>query len=449
MHPFTLLQVTQATLVTIGLLAASVGHATNGMNMEGYGPISTGMGGASAAYDNGNGAMANNPATLSLMGEGSKAEVALGYLGPAVTTTLMGQTSKSSGTSYFMPALGWTKTQNGVTYGVGVFAQGGMGTEYDATSPLAMGTGQDVRSELGVGRVIFPLSIQVNDRLTVGGSFDILWAGLDLKMALPASALGPASSGGFVTGGTLDVGGMLVGMGITPAVARVDFSNNNDFTGAANSMGTGAKLGLTYALSDGLRFGASYHLKTDLHDMKTKSGGAIMTVFGTGGEVVPIAGEIAINDFQWPATTTLGLAWQASESWMLAADVKHIGWKQVMKSFNMTFTNPMGNVQFALPQNWRNQTVLILGAAYKLDERWTLRGGLNLSSNPVPDQFVNPLFPAIVKNHATLGAGYAFDERSSIQASLTHAPKVTVRSGQGAIITHRQTNLQLMYSASY
>ena len=37
------------------------------MNMEGYGPIATGMGGASMAYDNGTAAVINNPATLGLM----------------------------------------------------------------------------------------------------------------------------------------------------------------------------------------------------------------------------------------------------------------------------------------------------------------------------------------------------------------------------------------------
>ena len=33
--------------------AAGPAHATNGMNMEGYGPVSTGMGGASQAIDHG------------------------------------------------------------------------------------------------------------------------------------------------------------------------------------------------------------------------------------------------------------------------------------------------------------------------------------------------------------------------------------------------------------
>ena len=39
-------------------------YATNGMNLEGYGPIAHGMGGASFGYWNGTAAMMGNPATL-------------------------------------------------------------------------------------------------------------------------------------------------------------------------------------------------------------------------------------------------------------------------------------------------------------------------------------------------------------------------------------------------
>ena len=60
---------------------AGSAYATNGMNLEGYGPIATGMGGASMAYDNGNAAVMNNPATLGLRGQGSRLDVALGMLG--------------------------------------------------------------------------------------------------------------------------------------------------------------------------------------------------------------------------------------------------------------------------------------------------------------------------------------------------------------------------------
>ena len=55
-----------AALAVMGLAAPSLALATNGMVMEGYGPIAAAMGGAAMAYDNGTAALANNPATLGL-----------------------------------------------------------------------------------------------------------------------------------------------------------------------------------------------------------------------------------------------------------------------------------------------------------------------------------------------------------------------------------------------
>ena len=74
---------TLAVAVAAAVAAPSV-FATNGMNMQGYGPIAYGMGGASMAYDNGVAAVMNNPATLGLMPQGSRIDVAYGYLGPNV-----------------------------------------------------------------------------------------------------------------------------------------------------------------------------------------------------------------------------------------------------------------------------------------------------------------------------------------------------------------------------
>ena len=92
--------------------------ATNGMLMEGYGPISTGMGGASQAIDHGNAAMAQNPATLGMMADGSsRLDVAFGVLGPDVNSSIpaYGMNAKSGGTSYVMPALGYSKRNGALT----------------------------------------------------------------------------------------------------------------------------------------------------------------------------------------------------------------------------------------------------------------------------------------------------------------------------------------------
>src|SRR5512136_2040652 len=83
-------------------------HATNGMNMEGYGPIATGMGGASMAYDNGTAAVMNDPATLGLMPEGNRLDVAVGFLQPDIQTTVPGAPAAQSTSDLFiMPAVGW------------------------------------------------------------------------------------------------------------------------------------------------------------------------------------------------------------------------------------------------------------------------------------------------------------------------------------------------------
>ena len=70
----------------------------------------------------------------------------------------------------------------------------------------------------------------------------------------------------------------------------------------------------------------------------------------------------------------------------------------------------------------------------------------NYANNPIPDQFMNPLFPAIEKSHVTLGAGYMFTKASSVDASFTYAPEVKQTNGQQVTVAHSQTNAQVMYS---
>ena len=412
--------------------------ATNGMNMEGYGPVSTGMGGASQAIDHGTAAMAQNPATLSLMGPGSRFDAAFGVLGPKVASSMAGMpTAESGGTSYVMPAFGFARRSGALTYGLGVFAQGGMGTEYDANSFLAAGSGQPVRSELGVGRLLLPVAWQATPDLTIGASLDFVWAGLDLRMAASGAQLG-----GLVTGVSGNLGMAMPALAGAPW-ARIDFSNSSDFTGAAKSTGWAGKLGLVYRLAPGLTLGASYQTETSLGDMKTSASGASLSAFGGFAD----SGRITVVDFQWPAMTALGIAWQSGPA-LLVADVKRVDWSGVMKDFRMRYDSAGmgGSVSFALPQNWKDQTVISLGGAFAISPALTLRAGYNRADNPIPEAFVNPLFPATEKTHYTLGLGWRTSPAGELNASLTVAPKSTVTNGQGVVISHKQTNLQMMYS---
>lgn len=476
-------------LSAIGFTASA--YATNGMNMEGYGPIATGMGGASMAYDNGVAAAMNNPATLGFMSSAARLDLAVGMLGPDVTSKTTGMAdAASSGDAYYMPAVGYARKSGQITYGVAMFAQGGMGTDYSANSFLSAGSGLPTRSELGVGRLIAPLAYEVNSNFTVGGSLDFVWAMMDLQMAMSGAqfadmvgALGGSQTYGTATGtmvnGLVGAFGGADGNPMTPADAFVsnvdwtyfDFSNSNDYTGKTRATGFAGKIGFTYKVSPQLTIGGVYHSKTSLGDMKgdaslqmqVDTGPMGSAMFGAGMDnqsniPMTISGKIKIVDFQWPETFGLGMAYQANDEWLIAVDYKRINWADVMKNFKMTFTadNVPANGAFAgaemdatLFQDWDDQNVLQVGASYKANKQLTFRIGANFANNPVPDKYLNPLFPAIEKRHYTLGVGYAFDPATEVNFSYQIAPNVNQTNAVGVTSSHSQTSWQFMYSKRF
>lgn len=376
-----------ASLAVVGMTMPVLAFATNGMLMDGYGPIAAGMGGAAMAYDNGTAALANNPATLGLMAPGSRIDVMAGFVGPDVSAP--GTFGKSSADAFYMPAFGYVKKQGNLAYGAGLYGQGGMGTEY-ANGDMA---------QVGVGRLIFPLAYSVNDRFNVGGSIDIVWAGMDL-----------------VSG-----------------AAGINFKDDSDFTGAAKGYSLAGKLGFTYKLDKTLTLGGVYQTAGNLPDLK-----------GDGYKV---------EGFDMPAVVALGLAWQANDRLMVAADLKDVMWGSSMNT--VTIVTPGGNVPFQ--QDWDDQIVVALGLSYKLNDALTGRVGYNYGKNPIPNQFVNYLWPAIVESHYTAGFGYAFNSQSELNFALSYVPEVSVTgtglampAGNGGMrIDHSQLNWQLMYSYKF
>lgn len=447
------------SLFAAGMVASPLAHATNGMLMEGYGPIATGMGGASMAYDNGAAGMANNPATLGLMADGeSRLDVAVGGLHPDVVSKMAGMpNANSGGTAYYMPAGGWVKKDGALSYGVGVFAQGGMGTEYSAADWVGAGSGKPSRSEVSVGNVIVPVAYNVSPDFNIAGSLSLVWGGMDLQMAMSGAQMGGLAAGGnmAVTGGPI-VAGLGAFMGGAGNAAYFNFSDGSPFTGKANSAGWSGKLGMTYKVNNQFTVGATYHSKTSLGDMVAD--GAQVSMIDTAGAIGPAGatylfnGKVTVVDFQFPEVYGIGMAVQASDDLMVAVDYKRVGWARVMKNFHMTFVSAdMGglNMDMKMPQNWVDQDVFNIGFAYKTSPQLTLRAGMNLANNPVPDSFVHPLFPATVKDHYTLGAGYVLDKESEINGSFTYVPKVTVTApaaAGGYSIDHSQMNWQLMYT---
>lgn len=476
-----------ALLAVAGMSAPA--FATNGMNMEGYGPVATGMGGASFAYDNGNAGMINNPATLGLMKSGtSRFDIAIGGLHPnvnsSVNTPMGTMKAGSDGDAYYMPAAGYVRKDGKLTYGIGMMAQGGMGTEYgrnsffSGTSSLMTGmqgatlSGEENRSELGIGRLIFPVAFDVSDSFKLGGSIDYLWGGLDLQMGMGGAQFGSfanmtplgytASPIGMVSPTSTMLGAMgafLAMPGFDVNWAQFDFSEGgNKMKQALKTNGWAWNIGFQWKATPQLSIGAVYHAKTHLKDMSGNGSIKMGTPMGT----MEVTGKLKVVDFQWPETYGIGMAYQVNDRLMIAADYKRINWSRVMKNFNMSFvadatqTNPLAamgglggtTMGATLYQDWDDQNVVMIGGSYKVTDAFTMRAGVNLASNPVPNRYVHYLFPATIKNHYTLGFGYTISPASSIDFSYSYAPNVsTTNSFTTVKTTHEQAhNWQFMYS---
>lgn len=449
------------------LLAVPRLAATNGMNMEGYGPIATAMGGASLAYDNGTAAVINNPATLTLMPDDARLDLALGLLGPQITATSpAGQEAKSDAKAFFMPALGYMRKSGNLVYGLGIFGQGGMGCEYSPDTWRGLGFGLQNRTEVSVGRVIAPLAWKINDQLSVAATVDFVWAGMDLRMAMSGAQFMDLVSThqiGEATGAIVQSFGQILATmpaGTSVDYAYFDFSNGSDFTGEASGSGIAGKIGVIYTPTPELTLGLTYHSQTRLSDLKAP-GNSIsfqLNIPGMGQMPQTLAGDITVRDFEWPAMLGGGFAWKAAPGWLVAGDIRQVYWGSVMQNFNLRFvaSGAAGNGSFAgqtldakLYQNWSDQTVIQLGAAWEATDRFTLRFGANYGEDPIPAHYLNCLFPATIEKHASVGGSWKLNAASALHFSYVHGFAHSVTNGSGITVKHQQDNLQLLYSRAF
>jgi long-chain fatty acid transport protein len=166
-----------------------------------------------------------------------------------------------------MPALGYARRSGALTYGVGLFAQGGMGTDYGADTFLAMGSGHPVRSELGVGRCCFPLAWQVH-----AGPGDRRFH--RLRLGQPGHAHGRQRHAAGRPGHRRLDGNLAHGHAATGAGAlgahRLLQQQRLQRCGQVHRLGGQGRRGVPRA-APGFTLGASYQGKTSLGDMKTGS----------------------------------------------------------------------------------------------------------------------------------------------------------------------------------
>ncbi|HJW27171.1 MAG TPA: outer membrane protein transport protein [Rhodocyclaceae bacterium] len=453
----------QRLIAFLGILClAGPAAATNVFRLEGYGAVSRAMGGTAAAYDTGSAGLMANPATLGLGAAGSTVDLGFDLVTTSrlqVTDTATGETARSGHrditSAYFAPQAGYVRRTGPLSWGVGAYAGGGLGTQYGKSSflsrtPGGIDTGLENSSRLLVLQIPVGMSWEVNDRLTVGAAVEALWTGLNLNLLLGADQVGGLIGQNRARGTLVPVLAGIPGL----EGAHFSLSKGSDIHSGVEAWGWGGRLGLTYRLSDSTRLGAAYNLKSHLGDLK---GRARLTAVSSVAGQIPLSGDIRIVDFQMPAALTIGVAHQATENLLLAADISHVGWKDVMKDVKVRYTaNGGGDLAIELPQNYRDVTILSLGAAYRLNQ-WTLRAGASVANQAIPDNMLFAVIPATPTRHLAAGFSYEFDRDNVVNFAYSHALKTTLSNSSLPNVSptapirveHTQDNFLLSYSRRF
>lgn len=423
----TRIRIVSAAVALACMGTAQVACATDVFRLEGFGAVSRAMGGVATAIDTGAAGMMTNPATLSLMKEGSEVMAGLDLV-----TTDIEVRNKATGESvssrnhsnnrgpYMAPEAAYTWRVGDWAFGVGAFAQGGLGTEYGRSSFLSrasggLDTGLDNSSRLLVLNIPFAASFQATEKLSIGGSIDAMWQGLNLNLLLGADQVGSLIGAGRASGSLIPV------LGGLPDLRGAHFSltKNQPLASGVDAWGYTGRVGFVYKATEDTLVGAAYTSKSHLADMTGRA--TLTAIDGVAGQI-PLAGKIRIRDFQMPATLNLGVSQRVTDRLMLAADVSQVYWKSVMKDIKVAFeADGGGDLQIRLPQDYKDQTILAVGGAYQVSEQLTLRAGLRYAAQALRSSTLFAVIPATPRKHLSAGLGYAFSPLSRLDFAWSHA----------------------------
>jgi long-chain fatty acid transport protein len=400
------------SLLTAGVMASPLAHATNGYFPIGVGPKTESMGGAGIALPQDSFAAAANPAGMVMVGD--RIDFALTWFKPDRSAEITGSPNPAANgtfdgngrSNFFIPDFGYNKMiSNDTALGVVIYGNGGMNTQYN-TSPLAAyGTSGNLGINLEQLFVAPTWSKKLNATNSVGVSLNLAY------QMFSATGLGGTGPVGGPTGG-------FTGLSQTPS-AMTD-------NGTDTSTGYGIRVGWTGQVTPDVTLGATYQSKTKMSKFSKYSG-----LFADQGS------------FDIPANYGVGIAFKATPVTTFAFDIEQIDYSGV-PAVGTPFTNPPPPIgsgpQFGSSGGpgfgWKNMTIFKLGMSHAFSSTFTMRAGYNHNNQQIPNDqtLLNILAPGVVQDHLSLGGTWTLADKSEITVAYIHAFSKTV-NGSNSIPT--------------
>lgn len=369
-----------AAFLALNILAVFSAHATNGINLIGFGIESTLMGGADVAVARDTSALNTNPAGLTQI----HAPLADMFGSMLRTTDLVhkdsnGNQEHASNRYTFLAGGGYARPleNTSCTAGVGLFAQGGAGGVFENIR-TPFGNRDDLSSLFGIAKIIPGIGCQVTDKLSLGASLGIVYASIEQDFFANTS-----------------VGTAFAGYKLEDAAAlRPSF-----------------KVGAQYRVSPALTLAAAYTEKTEL----PLTGGTLVANFSGAGLGKVKYSDATVKGFALPREVALGVAFKPNDDLLLSFKLNWLNWDQAIDDVTVRGTSPnnaFAPSAYVLPAegDWKDQWVIATGLAYHWDDRTTIYAGHNYGQNPIPRKNSTPLLAGILEHHLTFGAARKINE---------------------------------------
>ena len=313
--------------------------------------------------------------------------------------------------------------------------------------PLTGGSGGDGGTTKAIPALFFAMPL--SDRWAIGAGFNVPfgfqtnydpgWVGRYQALESKLQSLAITVSAAYALTDTFSIGASVIGQRTSATLSQaVDFgailaANPALPPGAflpqsadgfaqvkGNDWGYGWQLGFLWKATDADRIGLDYRSKID----HTLTGNATFGVPATVAPVlaaspVPVFQNTAASaDFDTPATAEASWWHTLNEQWSFGADAGYTQWSS-LKGLTVLYANPAQPMTTEV-FNWENSWFGSVGAEYKFDPAWTLRGGLAIDGTPTSADTRDPRVPDATRRWVTVGLGYKPDQHWNFDLGYAH-----------------------------
>jgi len=322
----------------------------------------------------------------------------------AATGGLLSGPDDDGGATSFVPNLYYVHPlDNAFTLGVGVTVPYGLTTEYDDDW---VGRYNAVKSSVSTINVNPSLAWQANEKLSLGVGLNVQYIDVELTSAVDFGAICVAQEGGAVL-----PPGTCAGLGATPQ--QMDGFADLE----ADNISWGFNLGLLYEFTPQTRAGLAYRSKVeqDLEgDAKFTIPGAM--AFITAANVFVKSDIEASLDL--PETVSLSVYHELTNKVALMADWTWTRWSN-FDELRIKYDSSQPDT--VTTEDWDDASRYAVGVNYQWNNKLKLRGGLAYDETPIPGSTRRtPRLPANSRTWVSIGAGYVFSKRISVDAGYSH-----------------------------